>query len=85
MKSENVDAPIISEFPICMECEFERLDSEFGVVGKIINVTADERVMNGDVVDVSLIDAICFDPYTHGYYRVSDRVGDAFKDGLSLK
>ncbi len=85
LKSENVDAPIISEFPICMECEFERLDSEFGVVGKIINVTADERVMNGDVVDVSLIDAICFDPYTHGYYRVSDRVGDAFKDGLSLK
>ena len=59
--------------------------TEFGVVGKIINVTADERVMNGDVVDVSLIDAICFDPYTHGYYRVSDRVGDAFKDGLSLK
>ena len=41
--------------------------------------------MNGDVVDVSLIDAICFDSYTHGYYRVSDRVGDAFKDGLSLK
>ena len=38
LKSENVDAPIISEFPICMECEFERLDSEFGVVGKRLRV-----------------------------------------------
>ena len=31
------------------------------------------------------VDAIAFDPYTHGYYRVSGRVGEAFKDGLKLK
>ena len=87
-KSENVDAPIVNEFPICMECEFiEYQDDEYGcgVVGKIVNVTADESVMNGDNVDISLLDAICFDPYTHGYYRVNERVGNAFKDGLQLK
>lgn len=87
-KSENVDAPIINEFPICMECEFiEYQDDEYGggVVGKIINVTADEKVMNGDNVDVSLIDAIAYDPYTHGYYKVTERVGNAFSDGLQLK
>ena len=33
----------------------------------------------------SRVDAIAFDPYTHGYYRVAERVGEAFKDGLKLK
>ena len=41
--------------------------------------------MNGDNVDISLVDAISFDPYTHGYYKVTERVGEAFKDGLQLK
>ena len=87
-KSENVDAPIINEFPICMECEFvEYQDDEYGcgVVGKIVNVTADEKVMNGENVDIELVDAIAFDPYTHGYYKVTKRVGEAFKDGFKLK
>ena len=83
-KSENVDAPIINEFPICLECEFIEY-GECGVIGKVVNVTADESVMNGDTVDVSLVNAIAFDPYTHGYYKVTERVGNAFKDGLQLK
>ena len=87
-KSENVDAPIINEFPICLECEFiEYQGDEYGcgVIGKVVNVTADENVMNGENVDIELVDAIAFDPYTHGYYKVTQRVGDAFKDGLQLK
>ncbi len=83
-KSENVDAPIINEFPICMECEFIKY-GDAGVIGKVVNVTADEKVMNGDNVDISLINAIAFDPYTHGYYKVNDRVGEAFRDGFKLK
>ena len=88
IKSENVDAPIINEFPLCMECQFiEYQDDEYGcgVVGKVVNVTADEKVMNGDQVDISLVNAIAFDPYTHGYYKVTERVGNAFKDGVQLK
>lgn len=46
---------------------------------------ADESVMNGDTIDMSLVNAIAFDPYTHGYYKVTERVGEAFKDGLQLK
>ena len=87
-KSENVDAPIINEFPICLECEFiEYQSNEYGVgvIGKVINVTADEKVMNGENVDINLVEAITFDPFTHGYYKVSGRVGEAFKDGLKLK
>ena len=88
IKSKIVDAPIINEFPICIECEFvEYQGGEFGcgVIGKVINVLADENVMNGDKVDISKVEAIAFDPYTHGYYKVTERVGNAFKDGLQLK
>lgn len=44
-----------------------------------------ERVMADGKVDISRVDAIAFDPYTHGYYRVTERVGETFKDGLKLK
>lgn len=87
-KSEVVDALIINEFPICIECEFvEYQDDEFGcgVVGKVVNVTADEKVMTNDQVDITKVNAIAFDPYTHGYYKVTERVVKAFKDGLKLK
>lgn len=87
-KAELVDAPMINEFPLCLECEFiEYQDNEYGVgvIGKVVHVTADEKVIVKDKLDMSLVQAIAFDPYTHGYYRVSERVGEAFKDGLSLK
>ncbi len=86
-KSEYVDAPVINEFPICMECEFiEYQDGEYGcgVVGKVVNTTADESVLNGDQVEIAKVSAIAFDPYTHGYYKVAERVGEAYQDGLSL-
>ncbi len=87
-KSENVDAPIINEFPLCMECEFiEYQDGQngLGVIGKVVNTTADERVMKDGKVDISAVNAIAFDPYTHGYYKVTERVGEAFSDGNKIK
>ncbi len=87
-KAETVDAPVINEFPLCLECEFIEYQADeygCGVIGRVVNVTADDRVMADGKVDLSLVDAIAFDPYTHGYYRVSERVGEAFKDGLKLK
>ena len=87
-KSELVDAPVINEFPLCLECEFiEYQDGEYGcgVIGKVVNVTADEKVIVDGKIDINLVNAIAFDPYTHGYYKGSGRVGEAFKDGLQLK
>ena len=87
-RSEHVDAPIINEFPICLECEFvEYQKEEFGcgVVGKVINVSVEESVMTDEKVDIEKVHAIAFDPYTHGYYEVAKRVGNAFQDGLTLK
>ena len=85
IKSEFVDAPIINEFPVCMECELQDSINDCGIIGKVVNVTADDSVMSGDNVDINLLEAIAFDPYTHGYYKVSERIGNAFKDGLELK
>ena len=87
-KAETVDAPVINEFPICLECEFiEYQDGKYGcgVIGKVVNVTADESVVKDGKIDMSLVNAIAFDPYTHGYYKVTERVGEAFKDGFELK
>lgn len=85
IKSEYVDAPVINEFPVCIECKLLDGESDWGIVGEVVNVTADEKIMNGDKVDISLMNAIAFDPYTHGYYKVTERVGNAFKDGMQLK
>ena len=87
-KADTVNAPVINEFPICLECEFiEYQDNAYGcgVIGKVVNITADENVMIHEKIDMSLVNAIAFDPYTHGYYKVAERVGDAFQDGLQLK
>ena len=87
-KAEMVNAPIINEFPLCLECEFIEYQAEkygCGVIGKVVNVTADESIMVDGKIDMSLVNAIAFDPYTHGYYKVAERVGEAFKDGMKLK
>ena len=85
VKSELVNAPIIEGFPICMECELLEDESNWGIVGKVVNVTADEKVMKDDKVDIELLNAISYDPLTHGYYEIGKRVGNAFKDGMNLK
>ena len=68
-----------------VDAEYQDDEYGCGVVGKVVNVTADEKVMTNDQVDITKVNAIAFDPYTHGYYKVSGRVGEAFKDGLKLK
>ena len=86
--SKVVEAPVINEFPLCLECKFIEYQSNqygCGVIGKVIKVTADESVMTGDKLNMALVNAIAFDPYTHGYYKVTERVGEAFQDGLKLK
>lgn len=87
-KSELVDAPIINELPIALECEFIEYQSDdtgLGVIGKVVRTSVEEANLKDDKVDIDSVEAISFDPFTHGYYKVSGRVGDAFKDGMKLK
>ena len=87
-KSQLVDAPIINELPVAIECEFVEYQSDetgLGVIGKVLRTSVEESVLKDDKVDIDALEAIAFDPYTHGYYKVGTRVGDAFKEGLKLK
>ncbi len=87
-KSELVDAPIINELPLAIECEFVEYQSDatgLGVIGKVVRVSAEERCIKDGKIDIDAVEAIAFDPYTHGYYKVGGRVGEAFKDGLKLR
>ena len=87
-RSELVDAPIINEMPIAMECEFVEYQNDatgIGVIGKVMRTSVEEANMKDGKVDIDSLEAITFDPYTHGYYKVAGRVGEAFRDGLKLK
>lgn len=87
-KSELVDAPVINELPVAMECEFVEYQSDptgLGVIGKVLRTSVEEALLKDGKVDIDALEAIAFDPFTHGYYKVGGRVGDAFKDGLQLK
>ena len=88
VKSNLVDAPVINEFPIAIECEFIEYQNNptgIGVIGKVVRTSVEEANLKDGKVDIDSLEAIAFDPYTHGYYKVSGRVGEAFKDGLKLK
>ena len=87
VKSEFVDAPIIEELPMAVECRMISYDEEScRLVGEIVNVCADERVLgeNGKV-DPAKLRPITFDPMNHAYLVLGEKVGNAFSDGLKLK
>ena len=83
-----VDAPIINELPVAMECQFVEYQSGetgLGVIGRVLRTSVEEAHLKDGKVDVGSLEAIAFDPYTHGYYKVGGRVGEAFSYGLKLK
>ena len=86
-KSSFVDAPLIQELPLALECKLISYDEETGILkGEIVNVSADESVLdeNGNV-DVKKLQPITFDPFNNKYIVLGETVGNAFKDGLQLK
>lgn len=86
-KSQFVDAPLIDELPMALECELISYDSEScRLVGRIVNVSAEESVLgdNGKV-DVSKLQPITFDPMNNHYLMLGEKVGQAFHDGVALK
>lgn len=88
VKSTFVDAPIVEEFPVVMECELAEVvetESMYCIVGKIINTAAEESVLseNGKVDPVKL-QALIFDQFQHGYYVSGEQVGKAWNAGSGL-
>lgn len=86
-KSEFVDAPLIDELPMTLECTLVSYDPETcRLVGEIVNVSADERILdeNGKI-DPAKLEPITFDPVNNAYLKLGEKVGNAFKDGMQLK
>ena len=84
-KSEFVDAPVINELPMCLECEMISYDSSTGcMVGNIINVNADDSILTDGKIDPSKFRPITYDPVNHKYLALGEVVGKAFSDGKIL-
>ena len=84
VKSERVDAPIIEEYPICMECKVVGFEDD-GTLLEVVNVLAEEKYLNEDgTLKLDEMGIIAYDPYGHGYYEVGNKVGNAFEEGKKL-
>ena len=83
-KSDKVNAPLIDELPVALECKVKSYTDEI-LIGEIVNVCVDERVMTDGVVDMKKFRPIAYNPITHKYVAMGEDVGRAFADGMVLK
>ena len=83
-KSEKVNAPLIDELPMALECKVKSYEDEI-LVGEIVNVTADESVLTNGKIDPKKLRPIAYDSANHAYLKLGDVVGKAFSDGSQLK
>lgn len=86
-KGEFVNAPIIDQLPLVLECKLVSYDVDTEMcVGEVVNVSAEENILDkNQKIDLTKFMPICYDTDTHGYYTLGERVGKAFSDGLKLK
>ena len=86
-RSQFVNAPLIDELPMAVECSLVSYDPDScRLVGRIVNVSADESVLDGTgKIDPDKLQPIIFDPIHAAYCRLGEKVGNAFQDGLALK
>lgn len=88
VKSEKVDAPIIQEFPIALECKVAEIRDSFGevkVTGEIVNVNADESVLDANgKINAGKLNALMFDQFQMNYYKVGEIAGKAWNAGKDL-
>lgn len=85
-RSEVVNAPIIKELPMTLECEMVSYDEEScHLVGRIVNVSADESILTDGKIDYAKLRPITYDPVNHHYVELGAKAGNAFSDGKRLK
>ncbi len=87
-RAEHVNAPVIEEFPVVMECELAEVvntENMYAIVGRIVNVAAEEAVLDAQgKVDPTRLDALIFDQFRHGYYVTGEQAGKAWNAGAAL-
>lgn len=83
-KSSYVDAPLIDELPMALECRVKSYEDEI-LIGEIVNVNADECILTDGKIDLSKFKPIIYDPANHDYIGLGKKVGNAFQDGIALR
>lgn len=84
--SAHVNAPIIEEYPLTLECKVKNWDTETGyLIGEIVASQADDSILTDGKVDLGKLRPIIFDPSFNAYRVIGEVVGKAFGDGLKLK
>ena len=85
-KSSKVDAPIIKELPLCLECRLiSYTERNCECIGEIVNLSVDDSVMTDGKVDLSKFHPVIYDGLNHSYLAYGEKVGNAFSDGKKLK
>lgn len=85
-KSQFVNAPLINELPLALECELVKVTEEGNVIGTIKNIAADQSIINEKgKIDIRSLNALIFEPSDSAYYTFGEKVGDAFSCGVKLK
>ena len=87
MQAPHVDAPLIEQLPLALECELLSYDEASShLFGRIVNVSADERILTEEgKINVSSLRPVVFDSANHTYLEVGESVAKAFSVGLALK
>ncbi len=87
VRSEYVDAPVIEELPMTLECRLISYDPETHYMfGEVVNVSADETILGEDGnIDITKLRPIIFDGIHAAYHVIGEKVGNAFADGAQLK
>lgn len=86
LRAERVNAPIIEELPLTLECELVSYDMESNhLVGRIVNVSAAEHILTDGKIDYRKLRPVTYDPINHHYIELGAVVGNAFSDGRKLK
>lgn len=85
VKSEFVNAPLIKELPVAVECKLLKFNEDGICIGEIVNVSADEEVLDREgKIDAKKVNPIIYDSVTHSYWSFGEKVGKAFSDGKKL-
>ena len=85
-KSEFVNAPLIDELPMTVECKLLKFNEDGICIGEIKNVSADESILDEKgLVDAKKLDPIIYDSVSHAYWSFGEKVGQAFSDGKKIK
>ena len=84
VKSEHVEAPVITEYPLTFECKVSKVTQvgeDFHFVGDIVNILADESILTDGKIDPKKLNPLTFDAVHGTYITLGDTVGKAWGEG----